>query len=140
MGAGLPADLMPHARIQAEGAAVKQAAYSPAVVAGDLCFVSGQLPIDPATGKLSGSDPREQTRRALTNLFAVLERAGFRASELVSVTVLLADITHWEAMNAVYAEMMAEHGLPARVAFEAGALPLGALVEIVATAVREDGA
>lgn len=130
-------ELMAHARIKVEGGPVQQGAYSPAVVAGDLCFVSGQLPIDPATGRLSGSDPRDQTRRALTNLFAVLKRAGFRISELTSVTVLLADISHWEAMNAVYAEMMAEHGLPARLAMEAGALPLGALIEIAATAVRE---
>lgn len=107
--------------------------YSQAVQAGNLLFVSGQLPIEPATGAFSGSDIAAQTRQSLTNVKNILEAAGFSCADVVKTTVLLADIGDFSAMNAVYAEFFTEN-CPARAAFAVKDLPKGALVEIEAIA------
>ena len=107
-------------------------AYSQAVRAGDLVFCSGQLGIDPASGELV-EGVEAQTKRALENLTAVLEAAGATRADVVKTTVLLDSIGDFKAMNGVYAGFFPEDP-PARAAFEAGALPLGALVEIEAIA------
>ena len=107
--------------------------YSQAVKTGNLVFVSGQLPIDPATGAFAGSDIASQTRQSLTNVKAILEAAGYAMSDVVKTTVLLAEIADFAAMNAVYAEFFTEN-CPARAAFAVKDLPKGALVEIEAIA------
>lgn len=109
--------------------------YSQAVQAGSLVFVSGQLPIDPATGAFAGADIASQTRQSLTNVKNILEEAGYTCADVVKTTVLLADIGDFAAMNAVYAEFFTEN-CPARAAFAVKDLPKGALVEIEAIANR----
>ena len=103
--------------------------YSQAVKAGNMLFVSGQLPIDPATGAFPGEDITSQTRQSLTNVQAILEEAGYALSDVVKTTVLLADIGDFAAMNAVYAEFFTAN-CPARAAFAVKDLPKGAKVEI----------
>ena len=107
--------------------------YSQAVKTGNLLFVSGQIPIDPATGVFAGEDIATQTRQSLTNLKAIVEEAGYTLADVVKTTVLLADMGEFSAMNAVYAEFFPEN-CPARAAFAVKDLPRGALVEIEAIA------
>ena len=103
--------------------------YSQAVKTGNLLFVSGQIPIDPATGAFAGEDITSQTRQSLKNVQAILEAAGYSLADVVKATVLLADIADFAAMNAVYAEFFTAN-CPARAAFAVKDLPKGALVEI----------
>ena len=107
--------------------------YSQAVKTGNLLFVSGQIPIDPATGVFAGEDITTQTRQSLTNVKAILEEAGYTLADVVKTTVLLANMGDFAAMNAVYAEFFPEN-CPARAAFAVKDLPKGALVEIEAIA------
>ena len=107
--------------------------YSQAVQAGSMLFVSGQIPIDPATGNFAGEDITTQTRQSLTNVKNILEAAGYSLNDVVKTTVLLADIADFAAMNAVYAEFFSENK-PARACFAVRDLPRGALVEIEAIA------
>lgn len=97
--------------------------------------VSGQLGIDPATGKLAGDDVVAQTRQSLTNVQHILDAAGASMADVADVMVLLADIDDFTAMNEVYAEFF-EAPYPARAAFQAAALPAGAKVEIKVTAYK----
>lgn len=108
--------------------------YSQAVEADGTLYVSGQLPIDAATGLLA-EGIEAQTRRSLDNLAAVLAEAGCSLSDVVKTTVLLQDIGDFAAMNAVYAARFTG-AMPARVCFEVARLPMGALVEIDAVAVK----
>ena len=103
--------------------------YSQAVCAGGFVYVSGQIPLDPATGEFAGPDIRTQTRQCLKNIAAILAAAGSGMDRVVKTTVLLKDIGDFAAMNEVYAEAFTAP-YPARAAFEAAALPKGALVEI----------
>ncbi|UKK49596.1 RidA family protein [Prevotella sp. E9-3] len=103
--------------------------YSQAVQTGNLIFCSGQLPIDPATGKFPEGGIKEQTRQSLLNISRILEQEGLSLSNVVKTTVLLADISDFAAMNEVYAEMF-KAPFPARSAFSVRDLPKGALVEI----------
>lgn len=109
--------------------------YSQAVQAGNMLFVSGQIPIDPATGEFAGSDIATQTNQSLTNIKNILAAAGYTLNDVVKTTVLLADIADFAAMNAVYAEYFTENK-PARAAFAVKDLPRGALVEIEAIAAK----
>ena len=108
--------------------------YSQGIQAGNTIYVSGQLPIDPATGEFAGTDIAAQTRQALTNIKNILAAAGADMSQVVKTTVLLADIGEFGAMNEVYAEFFQEP-YPARAAFQVAAVPKGAKVEIEAVAV-----
>lgn len=103
--------------------------YSAGVVSGGTINVSGQLGIDPATGKLAGDDVQSQTRQSLTNVRNILEAAGATMADVVEAEVLLADMGDFKAMNEVYAEFF-EAPYPARCAFQVAALPAGGLVEI----------
>lgn len=103
--------------------------YSQAVRAGNTLYVSGQIPLDPATGALVPGGIAEQTRQSLKNIRAILQAAGADMDRVVKTTVLLADIGDFAAMNEVYAEAFTAP-YPARAAFQAAALPKGALVEI----------
>lgn len=98
-------------------------------------FVSGQLPIDPATGEFAGNDIASQTRQSLKNVQAILAENGMTMADVTKTTVLLADIAEFAEMNQVYAEFFAEP-FPARAAFEVAALPKNAKVEIEAIAVK----
>lgn len=109
--------------------------YSQAVQAGNLLFVSGQLPIDPATGAFAGEDIASQTRQSLTNVRSILEKAGYSCADVVKTTVLLANIEDFAAMNAVYAEFFTEN-CPARAAYAVKDIPKGALVEIEVVACK----
>lgn len=109
--------------------------YSQAVQAGNTLYVSGQIPIDPATGAFAGNDIIAQTRQSLTNVRNILEAAGYSLTDVVKTTVLLADIADFAAMNGVYAEFFTEN-CPARVCFAVKDLPKGALVEIEAIACK----
>lgn len=103
--------------------------YSQAIKVGGLVFVSGQLPIDPATGAFAEGGIKELTRQSLTNMKAILEEAGTSMANVVKTTVFLADMNDFAAMNEVYAEFFAAP-FPARSAVAIKTLPKGALVEI----------
>lgn len=107
--------------------------YSPAVRAGDFLYVSGQVPRDPITGVSAGDDVATQTRQTLSNVQRVLEYAGARLSDVVSVTVYLARADDWAAMNEVYAEVF-HPPYPSRTTV--GAELRGVLVEISVVAYR----
>ena len=104
-------------------------AYCLAFNVGELVFVSGQLPIDPATGAFAEGGIKELTRQSLTNMKAILEEAGTSMANVVKTTVFLADMNDFAAMNEVYAEFFAAP-FPARSAVAVKTLPKGALVEI----------
>ena len=108
--------------------------YSQAVKADGTLYISGQLPIDPATGEFAASDIAGQTRQSLENIKAILTQAGLGLENVVKTTVLLADIGDFGTMNGVYAEYFTGD-CPARAAFAVKGLPKGALVEIEAIAV-----
>lgn len=103
--------------------------YSVAIKSGNVINVSGQLPIDPATGEFAGDDITSQTRQSLTNVKSVLEAAGATMANVAQATVLLDSIADFGAMNEVYGEFFSAP-YPARAAFEVAALPKGAKVEI----------
>ncbi len=108
--------------------------YSQAVENNGTIYVSGQLPIDGATGQMA-EGIEEQTRQSLTNIRYILEEAGYSLSDVAKVCVLLDDIADFAAMNAVYATFFTEQ-MPARVCYEVAKLPMGAKVEIDAIAVK----
>ena len=109
--------------------------YSQGIQAGSTLFVSGQLPIDPATGAFAGEDIASQTRQSLTNIKNILASAGASMNDVVKTTVMLKNIGDFAAMNAVYAEFFTEP-FPARAAYQVAALPKDALVEIECIAVK----
>ena len=102
--------------------------YSQAVKCGDTLYISGQLPIDGATGAMPESI-EDQTRQSLTNLGHILEEAGYSHADIVKTTVLLTDIADFAAMNAVYATFFTKD-MPARICYQVSKLPMGAKVEI----------
>lgn len=108
--------------------------YCQAVDLNGTVFVSGQLPVNPETGKMP-EGIEAQTRQSLENLGAILEEAGLGYGDIVKTTVLLSDIANFGAMNAVYAEYFPTDK-PARVCYQVAALPMGAMVEIDAVAGR----
>lgn len=108
--------------------------YSQAISANGMCYTSGQLPIDPATGTFP-EGIAEQTRQSLKNVKAVLAEASVGMDRVVKTTVFLSDMNNFAAMNEVYAEFFGEGGYPARSAVEVARLPKDALVEIEAIAV-----
>ena len=120
-------------KVSTEKAPAAIGPYSQAVQAGNMLFVSGQIPIDPATGAFAGEDITAQAHQSLTNVKNILEAAGYTLNDVVKTTVLLADIADFAAMNAVYAEYFNENK-PARACFAVKDLPRGALVEIEAIA------
>lgn len=122
--------------IQTENAPAAIGPYSQAIDSGaGLVFVSGQLPIDPATGAFAPGGIREQTHQSLTNAQAILKAAGLGLGNVVKTTVFLADMGDFAAMNEVYAQFFAAP-YPARSAVAIKTLPKGALVEIECIAAR----
>lgn len=115
--------------IKADGAPNAVGPYSHAVLAGDLVYCSGQVPLDPATSELVTGDIAAQTNRIIDNLAAVLVAAGSGLARVVKTTVFLTDIGDFAAMNEVYAKRFGEHR-PARSTIGVAALPRGARIEI----------
>ena len=109
--------------------------YSQAIEACGTVYVSGQLPIDPATREFAQGGIQAEARQSLTNIKNILAEAGLTMQNVVKVTVLLADISNFAAVNGVYSEFF-QAPYPARSAFAVAALPKGANVEIEAIAVR----
>jgi 2-iminobutanoate/2-iminopropanoate deaminase len=103
--------------------------YSQAVVSNGFAFVSGQVPLDPATGKIVDGDIAKQTQRVLENLKAVLEACGSSLAQVVKTTVFLKDIGEFAGMNEVFARYFPENP-PARATIEAARLPRDVRVEI----------
>jgi 2-iminobutanoate/2-iminopropanoate deaminase len=108
--------------------------YSQAIVAGGFVFASGQIPIDPASGRLVPGEIETQTERVLDNLRAVLEAAGSSLDLVVRASVYLVDLSAFPRMNAVYGRYFSADPKPARTTVQVAALPLGAQVEIDAIA------
>ena len=111
------------------------ATYSQAVEINGFLYISGQIPIDPATGKLIAGGIQEQTEQALINIGEILKAAGYDYKDVIKHTCLLSDISNFTAMNEVYARYYYENS-PARAAFAAAALPMGALIEIETIAAK----
>lgn len=103
--------------------------YSQAIAANGFLFISGQLPIDPATGNFAEGGIRELTRQSLENVKSILTEAGLTLADVVKTTVFLADMSDFAAMNEVYAEYFTAPA-PARSAVAVKTLPKGGLVEI----------
>src|SRR5690348_8328479 len=108
--------------------------YSQATVYNGLIFVAGQLSIDPATGAQKSGPIEEQTEQALNNVLAILQAAGSDWSRVLKMTIYVADINLWDAVNKVYSRVLGEHR-PARAIIPTGALHHGFLIEIDAVAV-----
>lgn len=123
-------------RINTEYAPAAIGPYSQGVELGNLVFVSGQLPIDPATGAFASDDIQGQTRQSLTNLSKILEEAGLTLGHVLKTTVFIQHMDDFAKMNEIYAEFFTGDVLPARSAVEVAKLPKGALVEIEAIASR----
>ena len=126
---------MSNSAIQTSHAPAAIGPYSHGVQAGDTLYISGQLPIDPATGNFAGDDAASQTRQSLTNIRSILNQAGADMSNVVKTTVMLANIEDFSAMNEVYAQFFSEP-YPARAAYQVACLPKNALVEIECIAVK----
>jgi 2-iminobutanoate/2-iminopropanoate deaminase len=122
--------------IVSDGAPKAIGPYSPAVRAGNLVFVSGQVPIDPATGAMIDGDVSAQSRRVFENIRALLEAAGLTFGHVVRTTVFLADMNDFAAINAVYASYFSEP-YPARATVQVARLPKDARVEIDVIAVTD---
>lgn len=120
--------------INTESAPAAIGPYSQSVLAGNILFISGQLPIDPETGKFAGNDIKSQTEQSLKNIENILKKIGCTMDSVVKTTVLLNDMGDFAKMNEVYAKFFTKD-YPARAAYEVAKLPKDALVEIEAVAV-----
>ena len=109
--------------------------YSQAVEMNGIRFVSGQVPINPQTGKVDSDDIQLQTEQVLINIGEILEEAGYSYSDVVKCTCLLDDMNNFKAMNEVYARFFTKEQ-PARAAFGVVSLPLGVKIEIEAIAMK----
>ena len=109
--------------------------YSQAVEINGTLYISGQVPVDPATGKVVEGGITEQTEQVMKNIGAILDEAGYTFSDVVKSTCLLSDMVNFKAMNEVYGSYYKENP-PARAAFAVKELPLGVMVEIETIAVK----
>jgi 2-iminobutanoate/2-iminopropanoate deaminase len=109
--------------------------YSQAIVTGNLVFTAGQIPLDPATMEVVGSEIVAQTEQVFKNLRAVLEGAGSGLDRVVKATVFLQELGDFAAMNEIYARHFGDHK-PARSAVQVAALPKGVMIEVEAVALR----
>jgi len=109
--------------------------YSQAVEINGTLYISGQIPLDPHSGKIVEGDIKEQTMQVFKNIDAILREAGYSPADVVKSTCLLSDMANFKPMNEVYASYYTSQQ-PARAAFAVRELPLGALVEIETIAVK----
>jgi 2-iminobutanoate/2-iminopropanoate deaminase len=112
--------------------------YTQAMRAGDFVFISGQIGIDPAVGKITGADAAAQAVQVLKNIRAILTAAGLNATHVVKTTIFLTDMDDFAKVNEAYGEFFHEDP-PARSTIAVAKLPLGAQVEIEAIAMRRPG-
>jgi len=122
--------------IQTDGAPQPIGPYVQAVRVGPFVFTAGQIPLDPASGRMVEGGIEEQTERVLENLKAILEAAGSSLSRVVRTTCFLANLEDFPAFNRIYAQYFGENP-PPRTTVQAARLPAGALVEIDCIAVVE---
>jgi 2-iminobutanoate/2-iminopropanoate deaminase len=127
-------------RVHSEAAPAPVGPYSQAIVHGGWVFASGQIPLDPKTGKRIEGEIEAQTEQVIANLAAVLEAAGSDLSRVVKTTVYVTDLALFARINAVYARHFTGDPPPARATVQVAALPLGAAVEIDAIAATDRGA
>lgn len=111
--------------------------YSQAVEINGTLYVSGQIPINPMSGKIEATDISAQTEQVMQNIAAILKAAGYGFPDVIKSTCLLSDMANFKAMNEVYGKYYAENP-PARAAFAVKELPLGALIEIETVAVKKN--
>ncbi len=109
--------------------------YSQAVESNGILFISGQIPLDPKSGKITGNTIKEQTKQVLTNLSGILKSAGYSITQVVKTTCYMKDLNSFSEMNEIYAEFFNSQP-PARAAVEVSRLPKDVLIEIEAVAVR----
>ncbi len=109
--------------------------YSQAIEANGTLYISGQVPVDPAIGKVVEGGIKEQTEQVMKNIAAILDEAGYTFADVVKSTCLLSDMSNFAAMNEVYGSYYKENP-PARAAFAVKELPLGVMVEIETIAVK----
>jgi len=121
--------------IQTESAPAAIGPYSQAVEANGMLFVSGQVPVDPSTGKVVVGGIKEQTEQVLKNIGAILEAAGYTYDNVLKSTCFLSDMVNFSAMNEVYASFY-NINPPARAAFAVKDLPLGVMIEIETIAAK----
>ncbi len=126
---------MPRKHVESPRGPAAIGPYSHAVWAGELLYLSGQTPIDPATGKLIEGDVEAQTHRAFDNLQAVLEDSGLSMDDVIKCNVYLTDMANFPQMNKAYGARFTKP-YPARTTVAVAGLPLGALVEIELVARR----
>ena len=119
--------------VYTKGAPKPVGAFSQAVIAGSILSISGQVPIDPESGRMVEGDARAQTERVMRNIGEILKAAGLDYADLVKVRIYTTDLSLFSEINDVYSQYFEEEP-PARVFVEVSALPLGALVEIEAEA------
>lgn len=120
--------------VKAKGAPAPVGPYNQAVVIGNLVYTAGQIPLDPVSGQMVGTNAGEQAQQVLKNLKAVLEAAGSSLPEVVKTTVFLKDLNDFNAMNEVYAKYFDAATAPARSTIQVARLPKDSLVEIEAVA------
>jgi 2-iminobutanoate/2-iminopropanoate deaminase len=125
--------------VSSPGAPAARGHYSQAVVHGGVVYVAGQLPIVPDESGTKLATFEEQARRVIDNVIAILEEAGSGADLILKATVYIADVAHWPAFNAIYAEKLGDHK-PARTVVPVAALHYGYLVEMDAIAALRQGA
>lgn len=114
--------------------------YNQAILANNMLFVSGQIPIDPKTGKLISTGRREETQRCLKNIEQILKAAGFGLNHVVKSTIFLTDMNDFSLVNEVYRDFFAEVIAPARETVAVKELPAGAHIEISVIAMRDQPA
>jgi 2-iminobutanoate/2-iminopropanoate deaminase len=112
--------------------------YSPAVLAKDFAFLSGQIPLDPNTGKLIGGGIEQQTQQVLKNIGAVLKHLGLTFADVVKSTIFLTDLGSFATVNGIYSDALGT-AKPARSTIQVAALPLEALIEIEMIVQRKAG-
>lgn len=117
-------------RISSENGPKAIGAYSIATKVGDMIYTSGQLGMNPSTSELVDSSIEMQTEQAMKNIKTILEENGSTMNNIVKATIFLSDIGDFKAFNSVYASFFEEGNYPSRTAFEVGALPLSAKIEI----------
>lgn len=111
--------------------------YSQAIETAETLFVSGQIPLEPTTGRLAAGGIVGQTRQVLNNLSAILGAAGYRREQVVRTEVFLIDLAHVEEFNRLYSEFFSDPVKPARTTVQAAALPKAALIEIACIASKK---
>jgi 2-iminobutanoate/2-iminopropanoate deaminase len=128
---------MPHRYVvSAPNLAAAPSPISQAVVAGDHCYVSGQLAVDSA-GSFRPGSAREESELAFRNVFAALQAAGFSKGDLVYVDLAFIDLADLPPVNALFAELFPEGRRPARTVYQAAALPYGGKIKVQGVAVRQ---